>query len=75
MSGVGGLTRCVSCGEVHWNLRLTSRQDEDQRCRICGSELSTERRHPGRRFATRALERRDAKASADSAGLGSTAAS
>jgi hypothetical protein len=62
----------VSCGEVHWNLRLTSRADTKQQCRICGSELSTER---GRRFGPVALERRDTTAPANAARLGPTVAS
>ena len=72
---MGGLTRCVSCGEVHWNLRLSSASDAQQQCRICGSELSTERRRPGRSFSPLPRERRDSTAPADAARLGSSPAS
>jgi hypothetical protein len=50
--------RCVACGEVQWNLRSTAHSAQE--CRICGSDLRTERRRPGRRFAARLTrERRD----------------
>jgi hypothetical protein len=56
---VGGLARCVDCGEVHWNLSLGSRAQTSSECRLCGSELKTERRRPGRRFDRILSERRD----------------
>jgi hypothetical protein len=72
---MGGLARCVSCGEVHWNLRFSSSRDAVQECRVCGSELRDERRRPGRRFERFVAERRDAKPTGGPAGLGPTAAS
>ena len=54
--------RCVSCGEVQWNLRGNAAGDAAQECRICGADLRVERRRPGRRFGVRlARERRDAR--------------
>ena len=57
---VGGLARCVECGEVHWNLSLGSRSEASHQCRLCGSEMKPERRRPGRRFDRLVPERRDA---------------
>jgi hypothetical protein len=55
--------RCVSCGEVQWNLRGGAGTDANQQCRLCSAELRLERRRPGRRFGTRLVrERRDARA-------------
>ena len=62
----GGLVRCVECGEVQWNL-LPTRSGGTGMCRVCGAELRTERRRPGRRFGIRrAPERRDAPQSGSS---------
>jgi hypothetical protein len=59
---MGGMVRCVACGEVQWNLR--ARVDGEgklvQRCRICDEKLLPERRRPGRFAAAVAPERRDA---------------
>ena len=57
---VGGLVRCVDCGEVHWNLSLGKKPVTSSECRVCGSELKPERRRPGRRFEPLLSERRDA---------------
>jgi hypothetical protein len=65
----------VSCGEVHWNLRLSSDAGAKQECRVCGAALSAERRRPGRRFRRSAAERRDLSTPGDAAGLGGSAAS
>jgi hypothetical protein len=52
--------RCVSCGEVQWNLRSTAAAQQE--CRVCGADLRTERRRPGRRFAVQLKrERRDSR--------------
>ena len=67
--------RCVACGEVHWNLRFSSRADAVQECRLCGSELCAERRRPGRRFERLLPERRGAPGPGDAAGLGPSATS
>jgi hypothetical protein len=72
---VGGLSRCVSCGEVHWNLRLAVRAEAKQECRVCGAELSDERRRPGRRFGRFAVERRDVQSQSGAAGLSGGAGS
>jgi hypothetical protein len=50
LTPVGGLTRCVACGEVHWNLRLSVRGKAVQECRLCGGGLRAEPRRHGRRF-------------------------
>jgi hypothetical protein len=53
------MVRCVECGEIQWNL-LSSFSGKDTQCRVCGAELRTERRRPGRRFTSRRSgERRD----------------
>ncbi|MEA2441051.1 MAG: hypothetical protein QOH76_2475 [Thermoleophilaceae bacterium] len=67
--------RCVSCGEVHWNLRLSSRVDAPSECRLCGSELRAERRPLGRRFERVLGEGRDRVGPTDPAGLGRSATS
>jgi hypothetical protein len=67
---MGGLARCVSCGEVHWNLSFNSSRDAVQECRVCGSELSAERRRPARRFERIVPERRNAGPAGGAAGLG-----
>jgi hypothetical protein len=72
---MGGLARCVSCGEVHWSLRFSSSRDAVQECRVCGSELSAERRRPGRRFDKLVPDRRDVAPPGGAAGIGPTAAS
>jgi hypothetical protein len=55
----GGMVRCVDCGEIQWNL-LSSLAGKGAECRVCGAELRTERRRPGRRFNSRlSRERRD----------------
>jgi hypothetical protein len=59
VSDVGGISRCVECGEVHWNLRLTARGDKPQVCRHCGAELKPEPRRFGRRLERLRPERRD----------------
>jgi hypothetical protein len=65
---VGGLVRCVSCGEVQWNIRsLTLKTRAPQECRVCGAELRPERRRPGRRLERFARERRDAPKSPNAA--------
>ena len=56
---MGGITRCVECGEVHWNLRFTARGDKPQACRHCGAELTAAPRRFGRRFERLRPERRD----------------
>jgi hypothetical protein len=59
-----GLVRCVACGDVQWNLRGDS---AGQSCRVCGAELRSERRRPGRRFAKLPkVDRRDARPGAPS---------
>jgi hypothetical protein len=65
----------VSCGEVHWNLRFSQSSDAVQECRVCGSELSAERRRPGRRFEKLVPERRDVVQPGGAGGLGSSATS
>jgi hypothetical protein len=51
--------RCVACGDIQWSLRGDS---NDQECRVCGAELRTERRRPGRRFKKPPVaERRDTR--------------
>jgi hypothetical protein len=70
---MGGLARCVACGEVHWNLRFSASRNAVQECRVCGSELRDERRRPGRRFDRLVPERRDVAHPAGSAGIGPTA--
>jgi hypothetical protein len=75
LSGVGGLLRCVECGEVHWNLRLSSRGSDPQECRVCGSELKAEPRRTGRRFQRAIADARDAARPGDHAGLGPSATS
>ena len=64
--------RCVACGEVHWNLRLSGRSSAAQECRICGAELRAEW---GRRFEMLRPERRDPLSSADAAPVGPTTTS
>ena len=55
---VGGLVRCVACGEVEWSLRGGAHAPQE--CRVCGADLRAERRRPGRRFKDRVVrERRD----------------
>jgi hypothetical protein len=50
----------VKCGEVEWHLLPTG--GGTGKCRVCGAELRTERRRPGRRFGLRrSRERRDAR--------------
>jgi hypothetical protein len=57
----GGMVRCLNCGELEWRL-LPTRAAAGGRCRVCGGELRTERRRPGRRFGRRASrERRDVR--------------
>lgn len=75
LRGVGGLARCVSCGEVHWNLRFNVASDAVQECRVCGSELSAEPRRRARRFEKLVPERRDIAQPGGAAGLGPTATS
>jgi hypothetical protein len=67
--------RCVSCGEVHWNLRLAARADAVQECRLCGAELRPEPGRIGRRFAALKPERQDAPVAAKSTHFGPHAAS
>jgi ribosomal protein L34E len=75
LPGMGGLARCVACGEVHWNLRFSPSSDAVQECRVCGSELSAEPRRRARRFEKLVPERRDVAQPGGAAGLGPTAAS
>jgi hypothetical protein len=72
---VGGLTRCVSCGEVHWNLRLSARTDAVQQCRLCGADLRAEPRTAGGRFGRLKAVRRDERLPGEAAPLGPRAAS
>ena len=72
--GVGGLTRCVSCGEVHWNLRLSARADAVQQCRLCGADLRAEPRTSSR-FSRLKAVRRDERLPGEAAPLGPHAAS
>lgn len=72
---VGGLLRCVECGEVHWNLRLSSRGEGPSDCRVCGAELKAEQRGAGRRFQRAIADARDAARPVDPAGLGPSATS
>jgi hypothetical protein len=65
----------VSCGEVHWNLRLSTRADAVQECRLCGSELRAERRRPLRRFERLIPEKSDGARGADAAPFGPSATS
>jgi hypothetical protein len=61
------MTRCESCGEVHWSLGIGARKTPAQECRICGAALRPERRRPGRRFSSAlAAERRDVRPTAPS---------
>jgi hypothetical protein len=66
---VGGLTRCVACGEVHWNLRLATRADAVQECRLCGADLRAEPRTSGRFNRLKAV-RRDERLPGEAAPLG-----
>jgi hypothetical protein len=64
LTNVGQLVRCVSCGEVQWNLRAVAGGERlpQGECRICGAELDAERRRPGRHFDVRLTqERRDVR--------------
>jgi hypothetical protein len=72
---MGGLARCVSCGEVHWNLRFSSSRDAVQECRVCGSELSAVHRRPVRRFERFVAERAEVTKPGGAAGLGPSATS
>ena len=72
---VGGLVRCVSCGEVHWNLRLSSRSDSEQECRLCGGDLQAAPGHVTRRFERLLPDARDVRLPGDRAGLGPSATS
>jgi hypothetical protein len=72
---VGGLTRCVSCGEVHWNLRFSSRADAVQECRLCGAGLRAEPRAAGGRFGRLKAVRRDERRPGEAAPLGPSPAS
>jgi hypothetical protein len=65
----------VTCGEVHWNLRLSSRADAVQECRLCGSELRAERRRPLRRFERLLPEKPEIVRRADARPLGPSATS
>jgi hypothetical protein len=69
---MGGITRCVACGEVHWNLRLAARRESVQECRLCGAELRAE---PRRRFERLIPERRDAPLTGEAPRLDPGAAS
>jgi hypothetical protein len=66
---MGGLVRCVACGEVHWNLRFAANHTPVSHCRVCGEELREERPE-ARRFGRIAVEQRDAPPSTGTAGLG-----
>ena len=72
---MGGLGRCVACGEVHWNLSFSARADSVQACRLCGAELKAEKRRPGRRFERLLPDPHEAVRPGGTAGFGSTSAS
>ena len=67
--------RCVACGEVHWNLRFGARPGQVHKCRLCGTELSAERRRPFRRFERMRKEGRDLVPPAGSPPVGPRATS
>jgi hypothetical protein len=67
--------RCVSCGEVHWNLGFSSRRDSAQECRLCGGELRAQPGSAARRFERLLPEARDVKLPRDPAGFGPSATS
>jgi hypothetical protein len=62
--------RCVACGEVHWNLRFSSRADAVQECRLCGADLRAEPRTTGGRFGRLKAARRDERLPGGAAPLG-----
>jgi hypothetical protein len=66
---VGGLVRCVACGEVQWNLRFGANSSPDPACRICGEELRVERRRFGRSTERAKPDRRMPPLPADGGGL------
>lgn len=56
-------TRCPACGETRWNLTGLP-LERASACTMCGEELVTERRVPGRRFTGAPTdERREATSS------------
>jgi predicted nucleic acid-binding Zn ribbon protein len=58
---MGGLARCDGCGSILWNV-LGRGDGAAPECPTCGQPMKAERRRPGRRFALKGAERRDAVA-------------